>query len=138
MNFESFIEVTRHGLLAIDVFAGFEGINSDPSVPRVVSGDEYGIEVFALEKFAMIGVDVGVFEFGGFFGPTTAFVEQIACGGNDDIIVGGMLMKALEMVFANPIADADYRDRNAVIGANDAAGRRRLVLAINRCFEQGG
>src|SRR6266705_6652969 len=61
IDLEGFIEITRHWLLTIHVLAGFHGVYRKLGVPRVVRGDEHGINVFAFEQFSVIRKNIRVF-----------------------------------------------------------------------------
>src|SRR5256885_13651770 len=136
INFESFIQIARHRLLAINVFAGFESIEGDAGMPRIVGGDKDRGDILALEQLAMIRINVSVLELGLRFGPIAPRREQVTSGSNDGIIFTPRLVNSFEMVLADAEPNSNNRDLDAIVGSSHI-GRRRLALAINWCAKQG-
>src|SRR5439155_17544507 len=64
------------------------------------------------------------------------FAEHVPRGGHDGVVIGRRLVQPLEMVLADAVADADHGHCDSVVGADDTARRRRLVLSVNRGLEQ--
>src|ERR1035438_4103670 len=73
---ESVFDEVRHGLLAIDVFAGGAGVFEDAAVVVVHGGDEDGVDILAIEDGAVVagGGDVRVLD--GFLRGDVAAVVQ--------------------------------------------------------------
>ena len=115
---ESVFDGVRHGLLAIDVFAGGAGIFKDVAMLVVHGGDENGVNVFAIENGAIVagGWDAGVFH--GFLRGDVAAVIEVADG---DALNAGNLEGSLEM-FASANAGADGGEAHGVAGS-DRTGR---------------
>ncbi len=68
-----------HGLFAVDVFAGGEGVNHDLLVPVVGDGDNDSLDVFVGEQLLILAGD-GDVGAGNFFGEGLAAVPEIAGG----------------------------------------------------------
>jgi hypothetical protein len=54
---EAVFHGVRHGLLAVHVFAGGAGVFEDAAVVVVHSGDDDGVDVFAVEDGAIVASD---------------------------------------------------------------------------------
>jgi hypothetical protein len=135
VDFERFVQVARHRLFAVDVLARGHRVDGDRGVPRIVSGDDDGIDVTAFEKLAVVAEEIGILQSGLFLRPIAALVEEIACGGHHDVVLSGILMDAFEVVLADAVTDTDNGDGDTVIGANDAARGRSFVLTVNGGLE---
>ncbi len=74
-------DIVRHGLLAIDVFAGVAGVDYDAPVPVIRHRGDDAVDVFAIEQFLVVarGRQAGVA--GDFFRQRVAAVVQV--GGAD-------------------------------------------------------
>ena len=115
---ESVFDEMRHRLLAVDVFAGSAGVFEDVAVLVIHSGDEDGVDVFAVENGAVVAGsrDAGIFH--RFLrGGVTAVVE-VADG---DALYAGNVKRGLEM-FASANAGADGGEANGVAGRDRACG----------------
>ena len=53
-NDAGFFDAMRHGLLQVDVLAGFERIHGHAEVPVIRRGDEYGVEIGAGEQIVIV------------------------------------------------------------------------------------
>ena len=131
MDLERLFQIARHRLFAIDVLAGVHRIDGDRSVPRIVGGNDDSVDVAAFQKLPVVGERVGVLEAGFFLRPIAALAEEVARSGYDDVVLGGVLVDAFEVVLADAVADADNGDVDAVIGTNDPARGGSLALAIH-------
>ena len=58
----AFVDRQRQRLFAIDVLAGIERGQRDGGVPMVGRADRHGFDVFSLQQFAIVFVDIGFFE----------------------------------------------------------------------------
>ena len=75
---ESVFDGVRHGLLAVDVFAGGAGIFEDVAVLVVHGGDQDGVDILAIENGAIVagGWDAGILD--GFLRGGVAAVVEVA------------------------------------------------------------
>jgi hypothetical protein len=119
-------------LLAIDVLAGAGGEDAGDGVPVVRRGDDDGIDVFALEEIAEVGVRLtalelalallgGVVVGGHLLGGVAALGDHVADG--HDLDVWGAEEAA--QVAAAHGADADEPEGEAVVRGGAAAGPER-------------
>src|SRR5882672_721206 len=92
IHLERLWEIPCERFLTIDMFACLHGVDGDTGMPRIVRGDEDGINIIALQELAMIDIDIRVLEFGSLFPPITAFAEQIASGRDHGIVGIGILV----------------------------------------------
>ena len=113
---ESVFDGVRHGLLAVDVFAGGAGIFEDVAMLVVHGGDEDGVDILAIEDGAIVagGGDVGILD--GFPRGGVAAVVEVADG---DALNAGNLERSFEM-FASANAGADGGEANGVAGSDRA------------------
>jgi hypothetical protein len=73
---ESVFDGVRHGLLAVNVFAGGAGVFENAAVVVVHGGDQDGVNIFAIEDGAIVagGRDAGILD--GFLrGDVAAVIE---------------------------------------------------------------
>jgi hypothetical protein len=115
---ESVFDSVRHGLLAVDVFAGGAGVFKNAAMVVVHGGDEDRVDVLAIENGAIVagGGDTGVAD--GFLGGGVAAVIQVT---NRDALDAGNAERGFE-VFASTNAGADGSEANGVAGRD---GTRR-------------
>ncbi len=102
-----------------------------------MSGDQNGVDVLSIENLPVIVVNIGLFDLALVHGELAAFVEHIGRGGKHRVVLVGFVVNSHEMILADAEPDTNDRDGDAIVGAGDVC-RRRLVLAINRCFNDRG
>ena len=126
---ESVFDGVRHGLLAVDVFAGGAGVFEDVAMLVVHGGDEDGVDVFAIEDGAIVagGGDAGIFY--GFLRGDVAAVIQVA---DSDALDAGHVERSLE-VFASANAGADGGEAHGVAG-RDRARRGGKYAGLQNSF----
>ena len=120
---ESVFDGVRHGLLAINIFAGGDSVFEDVAMLVVHGGDEDRVDVFAIENAAIVahGFDVGILH--RFAGGGVAAVVKIA---DADALDAGNVERSLE-VFASANAGADGSEADSVAGRNAARGSIKLM-----------
>src|ERR1051325_3695637 len=134
MNLESFVQIARERFFTINMFARLHRIDGNLSMPRIVSGNHDGIDVFALEQLPMVGVKIGILEFR-LFPKVASFAVKIANGGHHGVILVCFFVNAVEMVLPDANPETDDGHCNAIVGAGYIC-RWRLVLAVNWRFEE--
>ena len=130
---ESVFDGVRHGLLAVDVFAGGAGVFEDVAMLVVHGGDEDGVDIFAIENGAIVarGRDAGIFD--RFLRGDVAAVIEVA---NGDALNAGNVERSLEM-FASANAGADGGEAHGVAGS-DGTGRGGKQAGLQNIFGDGG
>ena len=132
---ESVFDGVRHGLLAVNVFAGGAGIFEDVAVLVVGGGDEDSVDVFTIEDGAIVprGRDAGVVD--RFLGGEVAAVIKVAYR---NALNAGYLERSLKM-FASAHAGTDGGEAYGVAGS-DGTGRggKQVRLQDSFCDRSGG
>src|SRR3982751_4527613 len=136
INLESLREITGERLFAIDMLASIHCVHGNASVPGIVGGNENGINILAIEYFAVVDLQIGIFQARRLFRPVAAFIEEVTGGGNNRVVFISLLVDTLKMVLADAEANAGDGHYNAVVRADDFTGGRRLVLSVDGCFKQ--
>ena len=123
----------RHGLLAIDIFAGRDSVFEDVAMLVVHGGDQDRVNILAVENAAVVayGFDVGILH--RFAGGGVAAVVKIA---DADALNAGDVERSLE-VFASANAGADRGKADGVAGRNAPRGGVEL-MRLQDVFGDGG
>ena len=125
---KSFLQIAGHRLFNIKMLAGFESGDGRFAMPMVNSGDGYGVDVLVGEQLLVVFVEfASAADYR--LGVLLAVVGKIAGGHLDDIIGGGIRVLNVNVRHALA-AGADVSDLEAVVGPDNAAGRRSLILPI--------
>src|SRR4051812_19409329 len=136
VNLESLRQITSERLFTIDMLAGIHCVNGNASVPGIVSRNKNGIDIVAFQYFTVVDLKIGIFQAGRRFRPVASFIEEVTGGGDNRVVFISLLVNTLKMILANAEANANNSNCNAVVSADHLAGRRRLILSVDRCFEQ--
>src|SRR5205814_7887910 len=101
-----------HRLFAIDVLAGFHGMNGNFAMPMVGRGDEHSVHIFAIEQAPIIHVPLA---FADVFCASDASLIHVAHRDHLDIFGLGFFNESTDMTSAHA-ADADHADPDSIIG----------------------
>ena len=133
---ESFFHGVRHGLLAVNVFAGGAGVFENLAVLVVHHGDDDGVDIFAVEDGAIVagGGNAGIAD--GFLRGNMAAVVKIA---DRDAFNPGNLRGSLQQ-FASANARADAGEAHGIAGRDRAgrSGRQQMRLQNISRDRRGG
>src|ERR1700722_2504700 len=108
----------RHGLFAVDVFAGGAGVFEDVAMLVVGDGDNNGIDVFAIEDGAIFAGDVDAGVTDSLAGGGVAAVVEIA---GSDAFHSGDESGGLEK-FTSAHASSDGSKANGITGRDGTSG----------------
>ena len=137
IDLESLRQVPGHRLLAEDMFARFQRVNAHLRVPGIGWGDHHGVNVLSFQQFPVVNERVGLTDAGGLPGRVQVPLVHVAHRYLRDVVVLRELLLEVDMEHVL-FARADVGNVDAVIGADDTAGSRRLVLPIHRRFQKAG
>ena len=115
-----FRDAQRGGLLDIDILPGLAGVDGLQGVPVVGRGDDHGVHVLQLEELAVVLEPLGV---GADLLRGKVEVGLVDVADGDDLSVA-LLEKGVQHLVA-AVAHADEAEAHAVVGAEDAEGRKR-------------
>lgn len=94
--------LVRHGLLAVDVFAGVDAIENDAAMLEVGDCNDDGVNVFAIEQLAVVAGSGDV----GTPGLDSGFAMQVTeVGCSDADSIGKFALGAKQIAAANACAD---------------------------------
>ena len=126
----------RHGLFAVNVFAGGAGVFKNVAVLVVHHGDDDGVDIFAVEDRAIVagGGNAGIAD--GFLRSNVAAVVQIA---DRYAFNPGNLRGSLQQ-FTSANAGADAGKAHGIAGRDGAgrSGRQQMRLENISCHGRGG
>ena len=123
---EAFFHGVRHGLFAVDVFAGGAGVFKNVAVLVVHHGDDDGVDIFAVENGAIVasGGNVGIAD--SFLRGDMAAVVKIA---DRDAFDSGNLRGSLQQ-FASANAGADAGEAHGIAGRDRPRRCRRQQMRL--------
>ncbi len=123
----------RHGLFAVDVFAGGDGVFEDVPMLVIHGRDQDGVDIFAIEDRAIVAGrwNAGIFD--GFLRGDVAAVIEVA---NGDALNARNAEGGFEML-ASADAGADGSETNGVAGRYRAPGGEKFVR-LKKDFRGGG
>lgn len=124
---ECLVDIVRQWFLTVHILASVQGGNGDNSMPVVGRGNDDGVDVFAVEEFAEVGVSFAAFEgavlvfavafFDGLLGVFAAVGIDIADGDDLNFFAG----KEAAEVAAVHFTIADEAEREALAGSSVSA-----------------
>jgi hypothetical protein len=117
-------------------------------MPRIVRGDDNGIDVLPVENFLILGVDIGSLEGAAdalgvrqldfTTHPRATLAVKIATGAHFHVVLGSLVDDSLEVVDADAESHADDGNADAVVRTDDTTGRWRGALAVNGGLDDAG
>ena len=134
VNLERFSQIARHRFLAIDVFAGVQGVDRHLGVPVIHGGNQHCVDVLSVEQLSVIAVRGGVSQAQEPLSGLQPFLINIANRRLRDVIFLSMGLLELQVRGALT-AHANVTDDNAIVGSDNSSGRGRLALAVNGGFQ---
>src|SRR6266700_5352640 len=122
----------RHGLLAVDVFAGAHGVNDNLAVPMIGDGGDEAVNFFVSEKL-FVNARGGDFIAGDFLGENVAAVVEVAGGDAFDAWeLDGFFEQAGTL-------HADANDAEAqAIARRDRLKRKRDMFGLKKNCRRSG
>ena len=117
-----------HGLFAVDIFAGADGVDDHLLVPMIGDGGDQAVDFLVIEEI-FVAARGGDFFADNFLGESMAAVVEIASG---DAFDAGKLDGVVEQAGALH-ADADNAEAQTIARRGRLQGQRNVFRLKNNC-----